>query len=105
MHVCNFSPFIDFDVGGGLSVGAIVGIVLASCVILVLILVFLRMNGYLGKKDLEDKGKINHIFFNKKKMWRKYSLRFDGYKLQVGNRIRRCVYAFLFFLSLAVHGH
>ncbi|KAK4567565.1 hypothetical protein RGQ29_003365 [Quercus rubra] len=45
----------NFDVGGGLSVGAIVGIVLASCVILVLILVFLRMNGYLGKKDLEDK--------------------------------------------------
>ncbi|KAM4106581.1 hypothetical protein ACB094_04G075200 [Castanea mollissima] len=45
----------NFDVGGGLSVGAIVGIVLASCVILVLILVFLRMKGYLGKKDLEDK--------------------------------------------------
>lgn len=70
----NSSPFIDFDVGGGLSVGAIVGIVLASCVILVLILVFLRMKGYLGKKDLEDKGKINHFFFNKKKMWRKYRL-------------------------------
>ncbi|XP_050255983.1 probable LRR receptor-like serine/threonine-protein kinase At1g53430 isoform X4 [Quercus robur] len=45
----------NFDVGGGLSVGAIVGIVLASCVILVLILVFLRMKGYLGKKVLEDK--------------------------------------------------
>nr|POF21925.1 putative lrr receptor-like serine/threonine-protein kinase [Quercus suber] len=45
----------NFDVGGGLSVGAIVGIVLASCVILILILVFLRMKGYLGKKDLEDK--------------------------------------------------
>ncbi|XP_050255981.1 probable LRR receptor-like serine/threonine-protein kinase At1g53430 isoform X2 [Quercus robur] len=45
----------NFDVGGGLSAGAIVGIVLASCVILVLILVFLRMKGYLGKKDLEDK--------------------------------------------------
>ncbi|XP_030937531.1 probable LRR receptor-like serine/threonine-protein kinase At1g53430 isoform X2 [Quercus lobata] len=45
----------NFDVGEGLSVGAIVGIVLASCVILVLILVFLRMKGYLGKKVLEDK--------------------------------------------------
>ncbi|XP_050256930.1 probable LRR receptor-like serine/threonine-protein kinase At1g53430 isoform X2 [Quercus robur] len=45
----------NFVVGGGLSVGAIVGIVLASCVILVLILVFLRMKGYLGKKVLEDK--------------------------------------------------
>ncbi|XP_065629647.1 probable LRR receptor-like serine/threonine-protein kinase At1g53430 isoform X2 [Quercus suber] len=55
LHVRNSSPFIDFDVGGGLSVGAIVGIVLASCVILVLILVFLWMKGYLGKKDLEDK--------------------------------------------------
>nr|POF18939.1 putative lrr receptor-like serine/threonine-protein kinase [Quercus suber] len=45
----------NFDIGRGLSVGAIVGIVLASCVIFVLILVFLRMKGYLGKKDLEDK--------------------------------------------------
>ncbi|KAK9996567.1 hypothetical protein SO802_021253 [Lithocarpus litseifolius] len=45
----------NFDVGRGLSVGAIVGIVLASCVILVLILVFLWMKGYLGKKILEDK--------------------------------------------------
>uniref|UniRef100_A0A2N9IN73 non-specific serine/threonine protein kinase n=1 Tax=Fagus sylvatica TaxID=28930 RepID=A0A2N9IN73_FAGSY len=45
----------NFDVGGGLSVGAIVGIVLASCVILLLILVFLWMKGFLGKKDLEDK--------------------------------------------------
>ena len=63
LHVRNSSPFVDFEVGRGLSVGAIVGIVLASCVILVLILVFLRMKGYLGKKDLKDKGKINHIFF------------------------------------------
>ena len=67
LHARDSSPFVDFDVGGGLSVGAIVGIVLASCVILVLILVFLRMKGYLGKKVLEDKGKIKHIFFNKKK--------------------------------------
>ncbi|XP_050247713.1 probable LRR receptor-like serine/threonine-protein kinase At1g53430 isoform X2 [Quercus robur] len=44
----------NFEVGRGLSVGAIVGIVLASCVILVLILAFLWMKGYLGKKDLED---------------------------------------------------
>ncbi|CAL5342052.1 unnamed protein product [Camellia sinensis] len=40
----------------GLSAGAIAGIVVASCVLLVLILVVLRMKGYLGGKDLEDKG-------------------------------------------------
>ncbi|KAG6634333.1 probable LRR receptor-like serine/threonine-protein kinase At1g53430 isoform X1 [Carya illinoinensis] len=45
----------NFDVSSGLSAGAIVGIVLASCVVLVLILVVLRMKGYLGGKDLEDK--------------------------------------------------
>ncbi|XP_028102867.1 probable LRR receptor-like serine/threonine-protein kinase At1g53440 [Camellia sinensis] len=39
----------------GLSAGAIAGIVIASCVLLVLILVVLRMKGYLGGKDLEDK--------------------------------------------------
>ncbi|KAB1202734.1 hypothetical protein CJ030_MR8G002234 [Morella rubra] len=39
----------------GLSAGAIAGIVLASCVLLVLILVFLRVKGFLGGKDLEDK--------------------------------------------------
>uniref|UniRef100_A0A5B6ZU26 non-specific serine/threonine protein kinase n=1 Tax=Davidia involucrata TaxID=16924 RepID=A0A5B6ZU26_DAVIN len=45
----------NFDVDTGLSVGAIVGIVVASCVALVLILGLLRMKGYLGGKDLEDK--------------------------------------------------
>ncbi|KAB1202735.1 hypothetical protein CJ030_MR8G002235 [Morella rubra] len=39
----------------GLSAGAIAGIVLASCVLLVLILVVLRVKGFLGGKDLEDK--------------------------------------------------
>ncbi|KAL6999656.1 hypothetical protein U1Q18_000813 [Sarracenia purpurea var. burkii] len=50
----------NFDPRTGLSVGAIVGIVAASCVLFVLILVVLRMKGYLGGKDLEDKGQIDH---------------------------------------------
>ncbi|XP_059665022.1 probable LRR receptor-like serine/threonine-protein kinase At1g53440 isoform X2 [Cornus florida] len=44
----------NFDPDTGLSVGAIVGIVAASCVVLVLILLLLRIKGYLGGKDLED---------------------------------------------------
>ncbi|PON98513.1 Phosphorylase kinase, gamma catalytic subunit [Trema orientale] len=42
------------DTGGGLSVGAIVGIVVSSCVLGILILLVLRMKGYLGRKDFED---------------------------------------------------
>ncbi|KAK9269081.1 hypothetical protein L1049_000849 [Liquidambar formosana] len=45
----------NFDVDTGLSVGAIVGIVVASCVVLALILVVLRMKGFLGRKDFENK--------------------------------------------------
>ncbi|KAF5728245.1 LRR receptor-like serine/threonine-protein kinase [Tripterygium wilfordii] len=41
---------------GGLSTGAIVGIVIASCVGVILILFVLRMRGYLGGKYDEDKG-------------------------------------------------
>ncbi|KAG6689045.1 hypothetical protein I3842_11G156300 [Carya illinoinensis] len=44
----------NFDVSRGLSAGAIAGIVLASCVLLVLALAALRTKGYLGGKDLED---------------------------------------------------
>ncbi|RVW42878.1 putative LRR receptor-like serine/threonine-protein kinase [Vitis vinifera] len=39
----------------GLSIGGIIGIVITSCMVLVLILVLLRMKGYLGGKDLEDR--------------------------------------------------
>ncbi|XP_052177424.1 probable LRR receptor-like serine/threonine-protein kinase At1g53430 [Diospyros lotus] len=46
----NFDPHT-----GGLSVGAIVGIVAASCVVLAFVLFVLRMKGYLGGKDPEDK--------------------------------------------------
>ncbi|KAE9456275.1 hypothetical protein C3L33_11843, partial [Rhododendron williamsianum] len=54
-------PNKDFNVSTGptgptgLSAGAIVGIVAASFVLLVLILVLLRMKGCLGGKDLENK--------------------------------------------------
>ncbi|KAL7218646.1 hypothetical protein ACSBR2_011833 [Camellia fascicularis] len=45
----------NFDPHTGLSVGAIVGIVVGSCLFLGLILVVLRKKGYLGGKDLENK--------------------------------------------------
>ncbi|KAE9456685.1 hypothetical protein C3L33_11412, partial [Rhododendron williamsianum] len=45
----------NYDPHTGLSVGAIAGIVVASCLFFLLILVVLRMKGYLGGKDLEDK--------------------------------------------------
>ena len=48
----------DFKVGTGLSAGATAGIVLASCAILVLILVLLRVRGYLGGKGHENEGII-----------------------------------------------
>ncbi|KAK6134968.1 hypothetical protein DH2020_031287 [Rehmannia glutinosa] len=49
-------PDRDFDVStGGLSVGAIIGIVVSSCVVVLLILGVLWKTGYLGGKDLEDK--------------------------------------------------
>ncbi|RVX03873.1 putative LRR receptor-like serine/threonine-protein kinase [Vitis vinifera] len=44
-----------FNPNPGLSVGDIISIVIPSCVVLVLILVLLRMKGYLGGKDLEDR--------------------------------------------------
>ncbi|KAI8558024.1 hypothetical protein RHMOL_Rhmol04G0056400 [Rhododendron molle] len=50
------TPNFDVSTGPtGLSAGAIVGIVAASFVLLVLILVLLRMKGCLGGKDLENK--------------------------------------------------
>ncbi|KAK2986545.1 hypothetical protein RJ640_004295 [Escallonia rubra] len=48
------TPNFNVDTGG-LSVGAIVGIVAASCVAIILILIALRMTGYLGGKSIEDK--------------------------------------------------
>uniref|UniRef100_A0A803NXY4 non-specific serine/threonine protein kinase n=1 Tax=Cannabis sativa TaxID=3483 RepID=A0A803NXY4_CANSA len=44
----------NFSVNSGLSVGAIIGIVAASCVVVACILLGLRMKGYLGGKDLDD---------------------------------------------------
>ncbi|KAG8657885.1 hypothetical protein MANES_03G091900v8 [Manihot esculenta] len=49
------TPNFNVDDGGGLSVGAIIGIVASSCLVIVLILIVLRLKGYLGGKDLEDK--------------------------------------------------
>jgi hypothetical protein len=47
------------DNGDGLSVGTIIGIVAASCVLAALALLVLWRKGYLGGKYHEDKGKIN----------------------------------------------
>ncbi|XP_059664217.1 probable LRR receptor-like serine/threonine-protein kinase At1g53430 [Cornus florida] len=48
------TPNFDPNTGKGLSVGAIIGIVAASCVVVALILFVLRMKGYLGGQDLEN---------------------------------------------------
>ncbi|TXG66675.1 hypothetical protein EZV62_007950 [Acer yangbiense] len=45
---------------GGLSAGVIVGIVVASCAVVVLLFVLLWMKGCFGGKDLENKGKIDN---------------------------------------------
>ncbi|GMH24266.1 hypothetical protein Nepgr_026109 [Nepenthes gracilis] len=45
----------NFSTSTGLSVGVIIGIVIASCVIMASILVLLWWRGYLGGKDYEDK--------------------------------------------------
>ncbi|KAK4492967.1 hypothetical protein RD792_000294 [Penstemon davidsonii] len=47
----------NFDVSTGLSVGAIIGIVISSFVVVLLILLVLWWKGCFGGRDLEDKGK------------------------------------------------
>ncbi|XP_020538911.1 probable LRR receptor-like serine/threonine-protein kinase At1g53440 isoform X2 [Jatropha curcas] len=49
------TPNFEVDDGGGLSAGAIVGIVAASLVLIMLILIVLRLKGYLGGKEPVDK--------------------------------------------------
>ncbi|KAJ6298225.1 hypothetical protein OIU76_019378 [Salix suchowensis] len=49
------TPNFKVDNGGGLSVGAITGIVVASSVLATLVLLVLWKKGFLGGKDLEDK--------------------------------------------------
>ncbi|KAF8035269.1 hypothetical protein BT93_C1328 [Corymbia citriodora subsp. variegata] len=44
----------NFDVGSGLSAGTITGIAVASVVLLLLVLLFLRLTGFLGGKEIED---------------------------------------------------
>ncbi|XVF18539.1 hypothetical protein REPUB_Repub11eG0031000 [Reevesia pubescens] len=48
------TPNFKVDTGEGLSAGAIAGIVIGSCVILILLLIILRLTGYLGGKDNEN---------------------------------------------------
>ncbi|KAJ6950017.1 LRR receptor-like serine/threonine-protein kinase [Populus alba x Populus x berolinensis] len=53
------TPNFKVDNGGGLSVGAIIGIVAAPCVLVALVMLVLRKKGYLGGKNLEDKEQGN----------------------------------------------
>ncbi|PPS13850.1 hypothetical protein GOBAR_AA06736 [Gossypium barbadense] len=48
------TPNFPVDTGNGLSAGAIAGIVIGSCVILILLLIILRLMGYLGGKHDEN---------------------------------------------------
>ncbi|XWS10161.1 hypothetical protein CRYUN_Cryun39dG0051700 [Craigia yunnanensis] len=48
------TPNFKVDTGKGFSAGAIAGIVIGSCVIVILLLVILRLTGYLGGKDDEN---------------------------------------------------
>ncbi|KAK9024461.1 hypothetical protein V6N11_004623 [Hibiscus sabdariffa] len=53
------TPNFNVDTGDGLSAGAIAGIVIGSFVILILLLVILRLTGYLGGKDNENDAKLD----------------------------------------------
>jgi hypothetical protein len=55
------SLLVEFKNGSGLSVGAVIGIVAASCVLAALFLLLLRSKGYLGGKELVDKGGTESI--------------------------------------------
>ncbi|XVF04408.1 hypothetical protein REPUB_Repub05bG0079900 [Reevesia pubescens] len=48
------TPNFKVDTGEGLSAGAIAGIVIGSCVFVILLLIILRLKGYLGGKDDEN---------------------------------------------------
>ncbi|KAK6270198.1 hypothetical protein POUND7_007303 [Theobroma cacao] len=48
------TPNFKVDTGNGLSAGAIAGIVIGSCVIVILLLIILRLKGYLGGKNAEN---------------------------------------------------
>ncbi|KAH9779287.1 putative LRR receptor-like serine/threonine-protein kinase [Citrus sinensis] len=49
------TPNFEVDTGGGLSAGAIVGIVAGSCAVVIILLFILWRLGYLGGKNVEDK--------------------------------------------------
>ncbi|XP_024954735.2 probable LRR receptor-like serine/threonine-protein kinase At1g53430 isoform X3 [Citrus sinensis] len=49
------TPNFEVDTGGGLSAGAIVGIIAGSCAVVIILLFILWRLGYLGGKNVEDK--------------------------------------------------
>ncbi|OMO74701.1 hypothetical protein CCACVL1_16524 [Corchorus capsularis] len=50
----SITPNFKVDTGEGLSAGIIAGIVIGSCVIVILVLIILRLTGYLGGKHDEN---------------------------------------------------
>ncbi|OMO92551.1 hypothetical protein COLO4_17487 [Corchorus olitorius] len=50
----SITPNFKVDTGEGLSAGVIAGIVIGSCVIIILVLIILRLTGYLGGKHDEN---------------------------------------------------
>lgn len=59
MFYKHFNFFVDFkNHSEGLSAGVIIGIVAASCVVVILIVVAIWKMGFLGGKDIRNKGKI-----------------------------------------------
>lgn len=59
MFYNHFYFVVDFEIHSkGLSGGAIGGIVAASCVFVIMVLVALRKMGFLGGRDITNKGKF-----------------------------------------------
>lgn len=68
---------VDFkvDTGKELSNAAVAGIVIAACVVLgLLVLLILRLTGYLGGKEVDENGKKEHFILLFKKCWRVFMI-------------------------------
>lgn len=67
MNECSFFVVVDFkvDTGKPLSNGAVAGIVVAACAVFaMLVVLLLRLTGYLGGKEEDENGKKNETYFS-----------------------------------------